>query len=310
MAQEISRRLGSVISVGLFFGLSVAASGQNEPLRLLNSAEVRTAVVTLGDFLPPDTPAALRHRAGGILLGNAPTAGAKRIFTREDLARTLRPFPDLAAEIEVPEKIMVSRWSRPLTRVEVAEAIQKAVSANHFDDSTAIGEGDVTLNAPVTLSNDTPVLEVMRYEPQEAVGVTRVALWNVSEPKVPPFWVTVNREMNVPSAVVPRSSNAGTSAAAANAVDAGPQLQNMTQQRRAGVLPPRALETAQSSAAPLVHAGKSVNLIVQGSGMRITAKAKALDTGREGQQVRVECEPAGKVLTATVVADATAEIDY
>ena len=307
MAQEISRRLGSVISVGLFFGLSVATSGQNEPLRLLNSAEVRTAVVTLGDFLPPDTPAALRHRAAGILLGNAPTVGAKRIFARENLARTLRPFPDLAAEIEVPEKIMVSRWSRQLTRVEVAEAIQKAVSANHFDDSTAIGEGDVTLNAPITLSNDTPVLEVMRYEPQEAVGVTRVALWNVSEPKVPPFWVTVNREMNVPSAVVPRSSTARTPAVAA---DAGAQLQNMAQQRRAGVLPLRALETAQSSAAPLVHAGKSVNLIVQGSGMRITAKAKALDTGREGQQVRVECEPAGKVLTATVVADATAEIDY
>lgn len=44
--------------------------------------------------------------------------------------------------------------------------------------------------------------------------------------------------------------------------------------------------------------------------MRITAKAKALETGRANQQIRVQIEPSGKILAARLITAQTAEIDY
>lgn len=44
--------------------------------------------------------------------------------------------------------------------------------------------------------------------------------------------------------------------------------------------------------------------------MRITARATARERGHEGQRIRVQCEPAGKVPVAKIISAETAEIDY
>ena len=198
--------------------------------------------------------------------------------------------------------------ARLLTRAEIAAAIQKSIDANGFSVGAPLSASDISLAADVMVSESRPALTVTRMESRPGATSTNVALWTSSEPRTPPFWVTVDRAIAEPDA---------------NEIAAKPSAE------KSGVEPPEtpsrempihyvarapirthALARADSNGQPLVRVGTPLQLIVQGAGMRITANAKALETGREGQQIRVQCEPAGKVLVARIVSAEIAEIDY
>jgi flagella basal body P-ring formation protein FlgA len=295
-----------------------ALPAEVQPVRvtLVDTAQVRAPIITLADLLPPDAPDAMHDRAKGILLGNSPSTGSQRVFTRDAILRAARNYPELASQLAVPSQVVITRWSRLLTRREIKKALEKSMTANGFPGSKPLAEKDVTFTTPVVVTEDAPRLSVMFYEPQRDRATTRVALWTVSEPRNPPFWVTVNRDLDPSSdsALAPAHTNE-TAASKPVAVAASIANVKTARVRNMSDAPPRIALAAQAplptqNAELLVHAGKAIQLIVQGTGMRITANATALETGSEGQQVRVQCQPAGKILIAKVVAESTAEIDY
>jgi hypothetical protein len=293
-------------------------------LTLRKNAIIRADVVSVADLLPENAPNGIRMQAREIALGKAPGIGAQRTVDRAEILRAIGNSTDLSGELRIPPSITLTRWSRLLTREEIAQAIAKSLEANGVSNPLSLSAEDVTFDSPIAVVEAEPTLNVMRVEPLSRSLGTHVALWTASEPRTPPFWVTVDKEFDVPPITSQRQSAAAPKGAAkiqpvANAAEesAGPSRTGAREQATVRYISRSATPaispghaTAASEAPPLVRVGNRIQLIVQGSGMRITAKATALETGREGQNIRVKCEPAGKVLVAKIVAAQVAEIDY
>ena len=190
---------------------------------------------------------------------------------------------------------------RVLTRTEIAVAIQKSLDANNLSAGQSLSPDDITIASRVAVTKSDPALVVRQIESRPGSATTHVALWTTSEPRIPPFWVAVDRKIESRAA-----TNNATDAAAPNNVEPS-QVRYIS--RAALRLRPLA-HAATATQPPLIHAGNPIQLIVQGAGMRITSKAKALETGRAGQQIRVQTEPTGKILVAKIKNAQTAEIDY
>jgi hypothetical protein len=329
MSHSIPRRfsVATALALSWSFATALAIAQGSARVALPVTVVVHTDSMSLADLLPGETSSSLRMRARDILMGAAPRAGSQRMISRFDLVRALNSSPDLLASLEIPQTIDVKRWSRPLTREEIAAAIDKSLAKtidrpptetigrspaetigrspaetidrslteNDASQSVRLSADDVTLDSIVVVTEQAPALDVMRIEPQSGAAISHVALWIPSEPRTPPFWVTVDRKLG---------SASGSGQRSKSGAQKYPQL---AQAAKTGSQSPSGSVPANVS---LVHAGKPVQLIVQGAGMRITAKATALETGRQGQQIRVQCEPAGKIVLAKVVSAAAAEIDF
>jgi hypothetical protein len=198
--------------------------------------------------------------------------------------------------------------SRLLTRAEITAAIQKSLDANGFSTGSPLQPGDISIEARVIVTEAHPNLTVMRIESRPGSAITDVALWTASEPRIPPFWVKVDRPISQPQAKSIAIKSPGEESSP-KAPEASPRQTPIHYIAREAVQTHPILRATPNDQ-PLIHVGNPIELVVQGAGMRITAKAKALETGREGQQIRVECEPAGKILVARVVSAEAAEIDY
>ena len=185
---------------------------------------------------------------------------------------------------------------RPLTRAEIAAAIQKSLATNGFSTESPLSPADITIISPIAVTETHPNLEVTQIESRFGSNTTNVALWTTSEPRIPPFWVAVDRKLKSAAATNKRTDDIAPS----EAFVAPPSRRRMIS----------AKQNNERTAPLLVHAGNPIQLIVQGAGMRIITKAKALEAGRVGQQIRVQTEPAGQILAARIVTAQTAEIDY
>jgi Chaperone for flagella basal body P-ring formation len=188
-----------------------------------------------------------------------------------------------------------------LNRAEIAAAIQKSLDANNLSAGSPLSPNDIITTSRIDVTESHPVLAVTQIESRPGANTTHVALWTTSEPRTPPFWVTVDRKIEAPA-----DSN---KSAAASTPD-NEQNRDVRYISRAPIALHSIARAAAANEPPLVHVGNPLQLIVQGAGMRIMAKAKALDTGRANQQIRVQIEPGGKILVAKIVTAQTAEIDY
>lgn len=202
-------------------------------------------------------------------------------------------------------------YRRPLTRTEIAAAIQKSLATNGFSTEAPISQTDITIISPIAVTEAHPNLEITQIESRPGSNTTHVALWTTSEPRIPPFWVTVDRKLESLSVTNKHTDDVASS----EAFVAPPsrRRKNSVEQynERTDLKIVHAVPMLLTANAPvLVHAGNPIQLIVQGAGMRIVTKAKALETRRAGQQIRVQTEPAGKILVARIVTAQTAEIDY
>jgi hypothetical protein len=278
-----------------------ATAANPSHLMLLKSAAVHGEVVSLADLLPANAPEGIRTSAAGILLCSAPRIGSQRTLGRTEIERAIRTTPALDSAFDIPASVIVTRWSRPVSKDEVSDAINKSTAASGFADADSLSPEDVTFDSPIAVTEENPTLTVTRFEPNIRAGGTHVALWVESEPRTPPFWVTLDREIDEPAGPPPQTTPQPLSATS-------PNFRQTV--RRTQIAPRAAPQDRASEDAPLVHVGTSLELVVQGSGMRITAKATALETGREGQNIRVQCEPAGKIVVARLTGAQTAEIDY
>lgn len=189
---------------------------------------------------------------------------------------------------------------RPLTRAEIATAIQKSLATNGFAMESPLSPVDITILSPIAVTETHPNLQVTQIESRPGSNTMHVALWTSSEPRIPPFWVAVDRKLE------PIAAEKSLELAIPD--HAQPSQAHYISRTRIGRRP--LTPAAAAAQAPLVHAGNPIQLIVQGAGMRIMTKGKALETGRAGQQIRVQTEPAGKILAARIVTAQTAEVDY
>jgi len=283
-----------------FFPRMCPAASILARVALPDQAIVHGDVVRLSECLPASASDTIRELARAVVLGNAPRPGRQRTFDRVQILRELRNVPALSNVIEVPATISVSRWSRALAKEEVLGAVKKVLAENRVDGANSVSEEDIALDVPVVVTETAPRIDVTQMIRADD-NLTRVALWIASEPRTPPFWVTLKRGINLPADLDFRHTPVTPTTVRSAAHSAGPIT-----------APSHAANDRNSThnSEVLVKSGRPVQLIVRGRGMRISIMATALETAREGQTIRVQSAPAGKILSATVIAAQQAEISY
>ncbi len=295
-----------------------------ERIALRSEVLARTEVVRLSDLLPASAVGPIRWRLQEIAIGAAPAPGAHRVFQRVKILQSLHSSPELLAALEIPDAIDVTRWSRPVTRDELLVPIVQCLRANRFSGGDSLSIQDLFLSSAVLATEAAPKFEVTSVDAAPK-GVTRVHILMVSEPRVPPFWVIIDRDIRSPSRP-PEQDAEGC----ATGVQCHPERMAGAVVKPFSLRSPgrrRSFETSPSRLQPenaslpssrwpsikspiLVKAGEPVQLFVQAAGMRIATTAIPLALGREGDRIRVHAALNGKILVATVVARQTVEVDY
>lgn len=293
-----------VVALVAAFALLALDSYAGEPLRVSLSeyAVTHAAIVRLSDLLPAEAPVALHDRAETVLLGDAPFPGATRDISRERIAAAVVAHPELAAELEIPEVVHVSRWARVLTRDEVVSAVQHALAASRMPEAAHIADAKLEFGATIYVAGESSIPEVTSLDLSSAPALIRARLWIPDEPRITPFWIALHLEASVtpanskaPAAVSPVAYRAPS--AVPTRVVLNPSAQPL--QLR-----------ATRDAAFLVRSGKTVTLSLVAPGMRITTQASAMQSGAAGDQVRVRVLPSGRQFVAKVVGPASVEAAY
>jgi hypothetical protein len=135
----------------------------------------------------------------------------------------------------------------------------------------------------VFVTKPDPGLEVKRVEPDRVERKTRFLLWTSKEPQVLPFYVTVEGLPETAGGVVDSPGLLGGSSA------------------RAGAHTGESTQRATSSPIVLVAAGKPAKLVVETATLRMTALVTPLESGVQGQIIRVRNQDTDRVLKAAVV---------
>ena len=313
----------TIMLFGLLLASGVAAQVPGR-VALRATAVTREEVVSISDLLPAEAPEGMRARAKAITLGDAPLPGAHRTFERALILRSLLAAPELRSTLEIPPAVDVTRWSRPLTGDEVANAIRLSLKGNDLTGADGLSARDVTIDSSIAVTGDPPKLKVTRIEPVPGGTGSRVHLWIASQPRVPPFWVQLDREVDEISRAVAVSSDAASRTPVRDSNrtreprpvsinDPPPSARAgditgwraRSESRVRGMRPPGSLDPVV-----LIKAGVPVELVVERSGMRIMTAAIPLSVGRKGDQIRVRSELTGKVLVGTVVGAQTVEVNY
>ena len=270
----------------------VSAGAPQRPA-LRTSFEARADSVALSDLLPSEAPQSLRAAAAKIILADSPLSGAHRTLDRLQIERSLRRVPELRRALEIPPAIDVTRWSRPLTRAEVFTVVRDALRSNQIPGADSLSAQNLVFSSVISVTEDAPKLRVTRIDSSRDGSVARVRLWIASEPRIPPFWVTLTREPDR-SAILAKSDS-----------PAGPYALREIKIRVGEPSRPNSLDSSV-----LVKVGEPVQLILQGRGMRIATAAVPLDAGRLNQKIRVRASLTGKVLVGTVISSHTVEVHY
>ncbi len=280
-------------------------------------------VVTMSDLLPEGVPDSVHAGLHEIKLGVAPLPGAHRIFRRSEILHRVAAVP-AAPLLVIPETVDVTRWSRQVTTRDLLAPILEAVRANHFEGGDSLSVKNLSLSSPVFATEGAPQFQVTRIDSMPQ-GTTRVHVLITSEPRVPPFWVALDRAIKPQSStgideetarqaavsVADRSKeHEYTSSSGANDSGSAAASRELTAPRQRREAAIQSHQRSSSNNPILVKAGQPVQLVVQGDGMRIATTAIPLALGREGDRIRVHTILSGKILTATVVAPQTVEVDY
>jgi hypothetical protein len=284
-------RPGRLKFIALVAGCCISAAWTawgTERVALKDSIVTHKDAVSLNDFLPTEAAENIRELAARVVLGKAPLPGERRTFDREQVLRAMRAEREIVNLVAVPETLEVTRWSRPVTREEIARAIESTYHGGKSGEAAMPSGADITIAAATYVAEDAPKFRILRMEASPNDSRTRLQLWTASEPRTPPFWVSVDRPIE--SFTVQRQlMNAASTLKANNPISVG----------------------ATSSETPVVvKAGTTVEVALEGRGMRIATKGVALNPGREGGVIRVRAAVSGKVLSGTVTNSGTVVIQF
>ena len=192
---------------------------------------------------------------------------------------------------------------RPLTREEVLAAIQTTLRANGAPANETLRASDIQMPSEVDVIESTPRLRITQIQRSPSGETSRLLVWVASEPRVPPFWVRVDRRTDLDRWA--NTSKGGEKGAqttrAPEQVAIMPVSEHSTR-----------IETQARSQfnAVLVKAGDPVALVVEVGGLRIQGTGISLERGRSGDEVRVRAVPSGKIVMGTVVSDRTVQVSF
>ena len=241
------------------------------------------------DLLPSNRSAKLGERAVDLMSTQPPvscTQSTSRRLQRPsarhlELQHSLSNAPQLSAAVTLASATDLAHPSRVLSRGEILAALAASAAVNQFSGLQSLRVEDIVSAPDIFVVEAAPQIEITSIEPDLKGTATRARLWIPSEPRIPPFWVTLRRAIAPPASVAPNAAAIGTA--------------------------PRSVALGQGV---LIARGKPVQLLLQGTGIRISATGTALEAGREGQRIRVRSDFAGKVVLATVLNAETVELEY
>jgi Chaperone for flagella basal body P-ring formation len=283
--------------------LATCSSAQMDGRTALErEAAVTENIVRLSDLLPGAAPPELRSQAQEIVLGDAPLPGDRREFTREEILSALHGDPALRSELEIPPQIELRRSAQRITRGQVLAAIDRMLRANGSSAADTLLPGDLELSADVAVSENNPKLQVTQIQRGANGAGSRVLVWVISEPRVPPFWVRLDRSIDLDARAQTRDQ-----------VAVAPV--GLPQRSASAIVPvsertPIVQRKLRLLGSILVKAGAPVELVVQVGGMTIQGTGIPLDPGREGDEVRVRAAESGKILVGTVVGQQTVQVRF
>jgi Chaperone for flagella basal body P-ring formation len=254
----------------------------------------RPGKITGCDLLPASGALDVRDRTAGYLADEPRFPCAQRAALHLELQHSLRNSPQLNAAVAVPSEAELTRPSRTLSRAEILAALAASASVNQFSGLQSLHLEDIISAPAILVAEEKPILEITRLEPDLSGTVTRARLWIPSEPRIPPFWITLRRAM-----VTQPTAPANGAVLRTVALDIPPA-------NAAAKAPPN----AGLGQTVLIVKGKPVQVLMQATGIRIVASGTALEAGREGQKIRVRSEYAGKVLVGTVLNAQTVRLEY
>jgi len=180
-------------------------------------------------------------------------------------------------------EVIPRREPRPISRMEIFQAIQNDLAKRGISDREELKPGDLKIQSsvPVVKTDMGLQIKAIRYDPIRRETVFE--LWASQEPQYLPFEVTTRRD---PQSLGVRLVLAGTP------VDAGRGARPTISQggSRAGSKP-----------AVLAKPGKPATLIMLGQNARITTTAVPLQPGNKGQCILVRESTTARVMAAEVV---------
>ena len=291
----------TAVTVAAFAPLARASS-----ISLLDQVEVRGNSIFLSDLLPPQVPAAMRTSTQRILIGVAPQPGSARVLDGSKIAGLIGGA-DSARDIDIPQRIIVRRSGRRITREEVVAAIHNSLVRSGLPD-TALQPDDLRVFPDVMASSNDAPLQVRRIDFDETLNQAKFLM---AERGALPFLVTAQfRETSLVEAAtrepapvdLPQTSDGSRQA---DAKRAAPPVEFAPSARDDA---PAMLHLASGSlvnvhefAGPtLVEAGKPATLFLNSGTMQMLLDVTALERGSLNQTIRVRLPGTGKVLRAQV----------
>jgi hypothetical protein len=258
----------------------VAQAGSFQPrVQIHPAAQVEGETVKLSDFLPPGAPRGLGEICRRVVLGAAPMAASRRVFSRLQIEQQLRQFPSTLRQLEIPDQVIVTRKRRRLSSAEILTAIEAFRGNGESDGFRKPDLKGVKLEAPVFVTKPDPGLEVRRVDSDLVQRKTRFLLWASNEPQMLPFYVTIEGLLGHRSLRV--------------TVD---QVKPTRQTR--------------SSPSVLVAVGQPAKLIFETPTLRMTALVTPLESGVKGQVISVRNQDTQRVLKAQVVGSGLVQVDF
>ena len=112
----------------------MANAGSFQPRVQIHSAvQVEGETVKLSDLLPPDAPGGLGEICRQVILGDAPLAASQRVISRVQIEQQLREFPSTLQQLEIPDRVIVTRKRRRLSSTEILAAIETCMARGELD---------------------------------------------------------------------------------------------------------------------------------------------------------------------------------
>jgi len=301
---------GMVLSFALA-PISVAKAASFQPrVQIHNVVQVEGERLRLSDLLPRDAPEGLGEICRRVELGDAPQAASQRVISREQIEQQLRDFPSTLKRLEIPDRVIVTRKRRRLSPAEIRAAIESFMASEESHALQVANLSGLKLQAPAFVTTQDPGLEVKGVEADRVERKTRFLLWTSKEPQVLPFYVTVEglpetadwaSSPRVPSG---KSRNCADSDAALRSNVALPNAPSGLLEGHSARLPVQKGQCAQPATSPptvLVVQGKPAKFVIEMKTLRLAARVTPLQSGVQGQIIRVRNEDTQRVLEAEVV---------
>ncbi len=250
---------------------------------LLPEVSVPGTRVLLRDLLPPSAPQSLLTRAAEISFGAAPQPGSIRILGRDLIEHTIGADHEVASQLAVPERIVVSRNVRPVDLQEVFVAVRDALKAGGVPDADSLRLDDLVLESQVLVGPGDPGLRVIDVHADAGLRSARFKLWPSHDPEVLPFFVTARLAAGMRTTPLVTSDESFASAS-----------------RSFGPAAPVPASDQKKLHEILVARGERATLILRSGTLQMFVDVVSLERGALGQPVRVRTLDGGKVVAAIV----------